>query len=76
MTHTHPQWYLNLTAHPEAEVQVRDRRLRVRARTARGAERDRLWAMMTERAPVYRTHYEPRTRRTIPVVVLDPITPA
>ncbi len=76
ITHTHPQWYLNVTAHPEVEVQVRDRRLRMRARTAQGAERERLWAMMAGRAPVYRTYYEPRTRRTIPVVVLDPADPA
>lgn len=69
----HPAWYLNAVANPEVHVQVRGDRFLARARTAEGAERDRLWRMMAERAPVYRTYYEPRTRRTIPVVVLDPL---
>ncbi|NBF00490.1 nitroreductase family deazaflavin-dependent oxidoreductase, partial [Nonomuraea sp. KC401] len=43
-----------------------------RARTAEGPERERLWRMMTELAPVYHT-YEARSRRQIPVVVLEHI---
>ncbi|GAA1075713.1 nitroreductase/quinone reductase family protein [Nocardiopsis composta] len=70
ITHTHPQWYLNVAAEPEVQVQIRGERFTARARTAQGAERERLWNMMVERAPVYRT-YEARTRRTIPVVVLE-----
>lgn len=70
ITHTHPDWYLNVVAHPEAEVQVKAARMRVRARTAEGAERERLWALMTDQAPVYHT-YEARSRRVIPVVVLE-----
>ncbi len=30
-----PTWYLNLEAHPEAQIQVKADRMRVRARTAR-----------------------------------------
>ncbi|MFI6518092.1 nitroreductase family deazaflavin-dependent oxidoreductase [Spirillospora sp. NPDC050679] len=70
ITHTHPQWYLNVVADPEVEVQILGERFTARARTAEGAERERLWKLMVEQAPVYRT-YEARTRRTIPVVVLD-----
>ncbi|MFE6616344.1 nitroreductase/quinone reductase family protein [Amycolatopsis sp. NPDC057786] len=70
ITHTHPQWYLNLEAEPTAAVQVLGERFAVRARTADGAERGRLWRMMTDLAPVYRD-YAARSRRVIPVVVLE-----
>ncbi|RKT83396.1 deazaflavin-dependent oxidoreductase, nitroreductase family [Saccharopolyspora antimicrobica] len=71
ITHTHPQWYRNVVADPEVEVQIKGERFTARARTAEGAERERLWELMVELAPVYRTYYEPRTRREIPVVVLE-----
>ncbi|NGN68160.1 nitroreductase family deazaflavin-dependent oxidoreductase [Streptomyces sp. A7024] len=70
ITHTHPQWYLNLVAEPEVQVQIRADRFTARARTAEGEERERLWRLMTELAPVYRT-YEARSNRVIPVVVLE-----
>lgn len=71
VTHTHPQWYRNLVADPDVGVQILGDRFLARAHTAEGAERERLWRLMTALAPVYRT-YEARTRRTIPVVVLVP----
>ncbi|MGW8888092.1 nitroreductase/quinone reductase family protein [Streptomyces sp. NPDC055749] len=74
VTHTHPQWYLNLTANPEVHLQIRAERFAAHARTAEGQERERLWALMTGLAPVYRD-YEARSRRTIPVVVLDRVAP-
>ncbi|MEV4220413.1 nitroreductase family deazaflavin-dependent oxidoreductase [Nonomuraea sp. NPDC049725] len=74
ITHTHPGWYLNVVANPEVGVQILGERFTARARTAEGPERERLWRMMTELAPVYRT-YEARSRREIPVVVLEPIRP-
>lgn len=66
-----PHWYLNLVADPEAEVQVKVERFMVRARTASGEERSRLWALMTEIWPSY-DGYQGRTSRQIPVVVLEP----
>lgn len=74
ITHIHPQWYLNLVANPEVGVQIRSERFTARARTATDAERERLWQLMVELAPVYRT-YEARSRRVIPVVVLERVTP-
>jgi len=40
-----PAWWLNLQAHPDAEVDLRgeDRPRLVTARAAEGEERDRLW---------------------------------
>lgn len=67
----HPQWYLNLQAHPAAEIQVRDERIAVTARTATPEEKPRLWRIMTELWPNYDA-YQARTDRPIPVVVLSP----
>jgi deazaflavin-dependent oxidoreductase (nitroreductase family) len=68
----HPQWYLNLVAIPEAELQVRASRLLVTARTAESpGERARLWKVMAGIWPNYDA-YQARTDREIPVVVLSP----
>ena len=68
----HPGWYKNLLASPEAEVQVGTKRLRVRARTATGDERARLWGEALKFWPPY-ADYAKKTAREIPVVVLDPV---
>jgi deazaflavin-dependent oxidoreductase (nitroreductase family) len=67
----HPEWYLNLTAEPEAAIQVRGERLPVVARTASDDEKPRLWRIMAEVWPNYDV-YQTRTERVIPVVVLSP----
>jgi deazaflavin-dependent oxidoreductase (nitroreductase family) len=67
---SHPAWYSNLVANPEVEVQVKADRFRARARTAEGAERERLWKLMTKVWPNY-DQYAERTARKIPVVVLE-----
>lgn len=38
----HPDWWLNLRAHPEAEIQIRAERKRVTAEIAKGRERPAL----------------------------------
>jgi deazaflavin-dependent oxidoreductase (nitroreductase family) len=68
----HPGWYHNLVARPQAEVQVEADRFPVQARTAQGAERERLWQLMAARWPNY-DEYTRRTTRVIPVVVLERI---
>jgi deazaflavin-dependent oxidoreductase (nitroreductase family) len=67
----HPAWYLNLQANPEAEIQVRGERIRVRARTASDVEKPRLWKVVAAQWPNYDV-YQQRTERVIPVVVLSP----
>ena len=67
----HPQWYLNLAAHPEAEIQVQTRRLPVVARTVSDAEKPALWQVMSGIWPNYDV-YQSRTERDIPVVILTP----
>jgi deazaflavin-dependent oxidoreductase (nitroreductase family) len=66
----HPLWYLNLTAHPEVQVQVGADRFTARARTASAEEKPRLWRVMTAIWPDY-DRYQKRTSRDIPVVILE-----
>jgi deazaflavin-dependent oxidoreductase (nitroreductase family) len=66
----HPAWFKNLTAQPDAEIQVKADKIPVRAREAEGEERERLWKRMTEVWPAY-DDYQKRTDRRIPVVVLE-----
>jgi deazaflavin-dependent oxidoreductase (nitroreductase family) len=66
----HPAWYLNLSADPDVQVQVRDDRFSARARTATPDERDEVWRTMTESWPQY-DEYQTKTEREIPVVVLE-----
>ncbi len=66
----HPDWYFNLTAKPDVEVQIWGDRFPARARTATGEERAQLWAEMLKHWPQY-DQYQTKTEREIPVVVLD-----
>jgi deazaflavin-dependent oxidoreductase (nitroreductase family) len=66
----HPGWYENLEANSEATIQVKDERIPVRASTAEGEERERLWRMMTEVWPAY-DEYQQKTSREIPIVILS-----
>jgi deazaflavin-dependent oxidoreductase (nitroreductase family) len=65
----HPSWYENLLANPDATIEVLSETVPVRASTAEGEERARLWALMIEVWPAY-DDYRARTDREIPVVVL------
>jgi deazaflavin-dependent oxidoreductase (nitroreductase family) len=67
----HPNWYLNLVAQPEVEVQVLGDRFSAHARTAKAEERSRLWELMAKIWPAY-NDYQKKTSRQIPVVVLEP----
>lgn len=66
-----PQWYPNLVARPDTTVQVRTRRLPVRAHTASPAERAELWPKLVELYADFDV-YQQCTDREIPVVVLEP----
>jgi deazaflavin-dependent oxidoreductase (nitroreductase family) len=68
---THPNWYHNLQANPEAKIQVKSERIPVLARTAGAEEKPGLWKIMTDAWPNYDV-YQTRTDREIPLVVLTP----
>jgi F420H(2)-dependent quinone reductase len=67
----HPEWWLNLRANPNAEVQVGPEVKPVVAEKARGAEQERLWREVNELYHGY-DEYQRSTKREIPVVVLRP----
>jgi deazaflavin-dependent oxidoreductase (nitroreductase family) len=69
-TPENPAWFENLQAEPNVEIEVLAERIPVRASVAEGAERERLWSLMTEVWPAY-DEYQARTERQIPVVVLS-----
>lgn len=69
---SHPDWYLNLVANPEVEIQIKDERFPARARTAAPEERPALWAPMAAAMPGYDT-YQQQANRDIPVVILERI---
>jgi deazaflavin-dependent oxidoreductase (nitroreductase family) len=66
----HPNWYLNLAAHPEVTLQVGPDRFPAGARTATAKEKPRLWQLMTSIWPEY-DRYQVKTAREIPVVILE-----
>ena len=65
-----PQWYENLAANPEVQVQVGADKFTAHARTATGEERAALWEHMVGIWSAY-NDYQKNTQREIPVVVLD-----
>ena len=65
-----PGWFENLSADPNATIEVPGETVPVRASTATGDERARLWSLMSEVWPAY-DEYQARTEREIPVVVLE-----
>ena len=66
-----PQWYRNLMAHPDTQVQIRGDVREVRARTASPEERAALWPRLVETYADY-DNYQSWTNREIPVVICEP----
>lgn len=66
-----PAWYLNLQAHPNAEVDLADGPRPVRARAATGAERSRLWAKWREVEPNLDAYAALRSSQTA-LVIFEP----
>lgn len=67
----HPAWVHNLRAEPRATLHRGRGEVVVRASEATGAERERLWHLVTAAFPLYAT-YQRRTQRTIPLFILEP----
>ena len=67
----HPDWYFNLLAEPDGEIETGSETVGVHARVAEGEERDRIWEAQKERFPNF-AEYELTTEgREIPVVLLS-----
>ena len=68
---SHPAWFHNLKAHPDAQIEVGNDTIDVTVEEATGEERDRLFAKQVERSPQF-GEYQAGTDRTIPVLLLTP----
>jgi deazaflavin-dependent oxidoreductase (nitroreductase family) len=69
---THPGWYHNIRANPEARIEDGADTLEVRGRVATADERARLWPGIVERFKNY-AGYQRKTTREIPLVILEPV---
>ncbi len=68
----HPAWFLNMAKNPEQIwVEVGQRRVRVRATSLLGADREAALARIAKIAPRY-AGYQKKTDREIPIVRLTP----
>jgi deazaflavin-dependent oxidoreductase (nitroreductase family) len=68
----HPAWYLNLRANPEVRVTIAGSTRTMIARIATEEEKAELWPQITSVYEGY-AHYQKRTDRPIPVVILEPL---
>jgi len=66
---THPDWYRNLIAHPDVEIEVGDETIDVQADDLQGPERDRLFERQATLYPGC-AEYQRKTKRVIPVIAL------
>jgi deazaflavin-dependent oxidoreductase (nitroreductase family) len=69
---SHPDWYRNLMANPDTDVEVGTETYRVHAHELKGAQRDGIWEKQKSLMPGF-ADYEERARglREIPVVLLE-----
>lgn len=68
---THPAWYRNLRAHPEATVEVGPETFHAKATVfAHGPERRRLYDIAGSINPGFKD-YERKTEREIPAILLE-----
>lgn len=68
---TNPDWFHNLRVNPKTVVEIGSQTKEVIARVAEGEERDRLWDAHKRDWPNF-AGYEDKTKRQIPVVILEP----
>ena len=67
-----PDWAHNLRTTPQAVVSRGSEEHPVRAIEVDGPERERLWELVADGFPLYRT-YQRRTKRRIPLFLLEPV---
>jgi deazaflavin-dependent oxidoreductase (nitroreductase family) len=70
---TNPDYYHNLKAHPDIEIEVGDETIKVYAQEITGPERDKLYARQATLYPGF-ADYQRKTKRIIPVIALTPKT--
>ncbi len=66
---TNPDWFHNLKANPEVDVEVGADTFPVSVAEATGDDRDEIWSRVVAASPGF-GEYQEKTTRTIPVLVL------
>ena len=69
---TAPNWFHNLEANPDVEIEVANRVAGARATIVDGPERDRLWDQHVAALPHF-ADYPEQTGRVIPMIRLTPL---
>jgi deazaflavin-dependent oxidoreductase (nitroreductase family) len=69
-----PDWFYNLRAHPDAEIEVGTETVLVQARVAEGEEGDQIWERQKQLFPNFAEYEKTAGGRKIPVVLLTRTT--
>jgi len=67
--HHHPDWFLNLKAHPDVRAEIGDGTYDMHAEEIKGREHDVLYGRQATLFPAF-AEYQRKTKRVIPVVAL------
>jgi deazaflavin-dependent oxidoreductase (nitroreductase family) len=67
----HPTWYLNIRENPDVELTMDGKTRPMRAHIAKDEERAELWREISTNFKNY-AGYQTKTKRVIPLVVLEP----
>ena len=67
---TNPDWYYNILAHPDVTLEIGTERFQAHAVVAEDAERDRIFAAVSQSNPGF-AQYQQQTTRKIPIVILE-----
>ncbi|MEO6702604.1 MAG: nitroreductase family deazaflavin-dependent oxidoreductase [Jatrophihabitantaceae bacterium] len=70
---THPDWYHNLLAQPDVQIEIGTQTVPVHARVAEGVEREQIWQAHAQEYPPFAEH-QSKISRLIPIVVLEPVS--
>ena len=66
---TNPDWYFNLKAHPDFQIEIGDEMVEVHAEEVTRSERDALYNRQADLYPRF-GDYQRKTKRIIPVIAL------
>ncbi len=69
---SNPDWYYNLKAYPEVEIEVGTEHFKAQATISEEPERTRLYDQMAAQYPFF-AEYRQKTERQIPVITLTPL---
>ena len=68
----HPDWYFNLVANPDVQLEVKGERLLATASVPEGEEAERVWSQCIELRPFLADMRQKALPRRLPLVLLEP----